>query len=47
MKHISYIDVWIDTLNGKLVPKFLLFPLSATIVCLFLSVKVLESRKWR
>ncbi len=47
MKHVSYIDVWIDSLDGKLVPKFLLFPVSTTVLCLFLSVKVLESRKWR
>jgi ABC-type transport system involved in multi-copper enzyme maturation permease subunit len=47
LKHISYIDVWIDTLDGKLTLKFLLFPASLTIFCLFLTVKVLEARKWK
>ena len=46
MKHVSFIDVWIETLKGNLVPKFLLFPASMTILCLFLTVKKLESRKW-
>jgi ABC-2 type transport system permease protein len=45
--HVSYLDLWSETLQGKLVPKFLLFPSSLTIFCLFLSVKVLESRKWK
>ena len=47
MKHVSYINVWIDSIQGKLIPKFLLFPASTTVFCLFLTVKVLESRKWR
>jgi hypothetical protein len=46
LKHMSYIDVWIDTLRGQLVPKFLVFPASMTVFYLFLSVKVLEARKW-
>jgi ABC-2 type transport system permease protein len=46
IRHLSYIDVWIDTLDGKLLPRQLLFFASITVVWLFLSVKVLESRKW-
>jgi ABC-type transport system involved in multi-copper enzyme maturation permease subunit len=46
LKHVSYIDVWIDSLEGKLVPKFLLFHVSATALWLFLTAKVLEARKW-
>jgi ABC-type transport system involved in multi-copper enzyme maturation permease subunit len=46
LKHMSYIDVWFDTLEGKLVPIRLLFFASTAIFFLFLSVKVLESRKW-
>jgi ABC-2 type transport system permease protein len=45
--HVSYLDLWSETLQGKLVPRFLLFPASLTIFSLFLSVKVLESRKWK
>jgi ABC-2 type transport system permease protein len=46
LKHMSYIDVWIDTLDGRLLPRQLLFFASLTVVWLFLSVKVLEARKW-
>ena len=37
----------LSTLEGKITPRFFLFPLSMTALCLFLTVKVLESRKWR
>ncbi len=47
LKHMSYIDLWDSTLEGKLVPRMLLFPLSLNVFFLFLTVKVLESRKWR
>jgi ABC-2 type transport system permease protein len=47
LMHISYIDLWLNTLEGKITPRFLLFPVSMTILFLFLTVKVLESRKWR
>lgn len=46
LKHISYIDVWIDTLDGKLLPRQLLFFVSMTVVWLFGTIKVLEARKW-
>jgi ABC-2 type transport system permease protein len=46
LKHISYIDVWIDTLDGRLMPRQLIFFVSMTVVWLFFSVKVLEARKW-
>jgi hypothetical protein len=47
LTHISYITAWESTLEGKIMPRVLLFPLSMTAVFLFLTVKVLESRKWR
>jgi ABC-type transport system involved in multi-copper enzyme maturation permease subunit len=46
LDHLSYVDLWIDTLDGKLVLKYLLFPFTITFLWLFLSVKVLEARKW-
>jgi hypothetical protein len=46
LRHMSYIDVWFDTLEGKLVPVRLLFFATMAILWLFLSVKVLEARKW-
>jgi ABC-type transport system involved in multi-copper enzyme maturation permease subunit len=47
LMHISYLDVWNTTLEGKLVPKFLLFHASSAVFWLFLTTKVLESRKWK
>jgi ABC-type transport system involved in multi-copper enzyme maturation permease subunit len=44
--HISYIDLWINSFNGKLTIAPLLFFVSMTVWFLFLSVKVLEARKW-
>jgi ABC-2 type transport system permease protein len=44
--HVSFIDLWIQSLEGKLTPSLLLFPLSATVFWLFATVKVLEARKW-
>jgi len=46
LKHVSYIDVWIDTLEGRLLPRQLLFFLSMIVVWLFGAIKVLEARKW-
>ncbi len=46
LKHMSYIDVWIDTLDGRLLPRQLFFFVSMTVVWLFGTVKVLEARKW-
>lgn len=45
--HISYLDLWVTSALGEITPKFYVFPISATIFWLFLTVKVLESRKWR
>jgi ABC-2 type transport system permease protein len=45
--HMSYLHIWNNTLEGRLVPRQLLFYLSLTVLGLFVTVKVLESRKWR
>lgn len=47
LTHMSYVDIWFSALEGVLVPKFLLFHLSMTVIWLFLAVKVLESRRWK
>jgi ABC-type transport system involved in multi-copper enzyme maturation permease subunit len=46
LTHMSFVHLWINTLEGKLAPRDLLFHLSAAIFWLFLTVKVLEARKW-
>jgi ABC-2 type transport system permease protein len=47
LEHQSYIDSWIVAINGKMQPASLLFSLSMAIFFLFVTVKVLESRKWK
>jgi ABC-type transport system involved in multi-copper enzyme maturation permease subunit len=44
--HISFIDLWIASSQGSLAPRYLLFHLSAGVFWLFLTIKVLEARKW-
>ncbi|MHB1422327.1 MAG: ABC transporter permease [Gemmataceae bacterium] len=46
IKHMSYIDVWFDTLDGQLFFRQVIFFVSLALVWLFLSAKVLEARKW-
>jgi hypothetical protein len=46
LSHVSFIDLWLNSLDGKLQPVFLLFHLSATAFWLYLTVKVLEARRW-
>ena len=45
--HMSYVDLWRVAVEGKLTTWDLMFHLSAAFFFLFLTVKVLESRKWR
>jgi ABC-type transport system involved in multi-copper enzyme maturation permease subunit len=47
LSHISYLDYWFGAIQGKLQPIPLVFFASMTVFFLFVSVKVLESRKWR
>ena len=47
LAHISFVDTWMVVLEGKLVPRDVVYYLSATIFWLFATVKVLESRRWR
>jgi ABC-2 type transport system permease protein len=43
----SFLDLWMNTLEGSFAPRFLLFHISATVFFLFATVKVLEARKWK
>jgi ABC-type transport system involved in multi-copper enzyme maturation permease subunit len=47
LKHVSYLQLWVDSLRGMVMPRHLLFMASVAVFALFLTVKVLESRKWR
>jgi hypothetical protein len=46
LRHIDYIELWYWSQQGILIPKHLLFHVSAAIVWLFATVKVLEARRW-
>jgi ABC-2 type transport system permease protein len=46
LSQMSYIDFWINSLSGTLSPRLLVFHLSATVFWLFVTVKVMEARKW-
>jgi ABC-type transport system involved in multi-copper enzyme maturation permease subunit len=46
LRHVSFIDSWETALEGKFMPQFLVFHVSAAVFWLFLTVKVLEARKW-
>jgi ABC-type transport system involved in multi-copper enzyme maturation permease subunit len=47
LEHMSYLDLWRDAAQGRLLPRYLLFHASMAVLWLFLTVKVLESRKWK
>jgi ABC-2 type transport system permease protein len=46
LAYVSYVDLWIKVCTGKLAARDLVFHASATVFWLFLTVKVLEARKW-
>jgi ABC-2 type transport system permease protein len=46
LTYTSYVDLWIDSLEGKLSPRYLMFHISAAIFWLFVTVKVMEARRW-
>jgi ABC-type transport system involved in multi-copper enzyme maturation permease subunit len=47
LERAGYIDLWITSMDGRFAPQHLLFQLSFAIFWLFVTVRVLESRKWR
>jgi ABC-type transport system involved in multi-copper enzyme maturation permease subunit len=46
LAQMSYIELWYRSLEGQLNPRLLIYHLSATVLWLFMTVKVLESRRW-
>lgn len=47
LTHIGFIDMWFQSLQGKVAPRDLLLHSSFALFWTFVTVKVLESRKWR
>jgi ABC-2 type transport system permease protein len=46
LSYISYLDLWLLSLEGIFAPRYLLFHLSLAIFFLFMTTKILEARKW-
>jgi ABC-type transport system involved in multi-copper enzyme maturation permease subunit len=46
LTRLSYVDLWMESLNGQLPVRDLVVWASAAVFFLFLSVKTLEARKW-
>ncbi|HLW67749.1 MAG TPA: ABC transporter permease [Gemmataceae bacterium] len=46
VRTVSFVDMWIDAGFGKLWLRDVVFHISAAVFWLFLSIKVLEARKW-
>ncbi len=47
LTHMSFLHLWLETLEGKILFQYLLFFPSFTVLMLFSTIKILESRKWR
>jgi ABC-type transport system involved in multi-copper enzyme maturation permease subunit len=45
--YASFFDLWRTYLQGNFAPRYLIFHVSAMVFFLFLTVKVLEARKWK
>ncbi len=43
---VSYIDLWIASSRGSVVPRLLVLHLTVAVFWLYLATKVLEARKW-
>ncbi|MGF1577982.1 MAG: ABC transporter permease [Gemmataceae bacterium] len=47
LTYVNFVDLWDQALMGRVAPRFYLFYISSAVFWLFLTIKVLESRKWR
>jgi ABC-type transport system involved in multi-copper enzyme maturation permease subunit len=47
LTYVSFLDLWLQSSGGQVAPRFMFFHVSFAIFFLFLTMKVLESRKWR
>lgn len=46
MEYVSYISFWLQAIEGTLSPRSLMIHISTAIFWLFLTIKVLEARRW-
>jgi hypothetical protein len=45
--YVSFLDLWFEALKGNVVPRLYVFHISAAVFWLFLTVRVLDARRWR
>jgi ABC-2 type transport system permease protein len=45
--YFSFIDIWLNSLNGRLYMRDVIFQASLAVFWVFLTTKILESRRWR
>jgi ABC-2 type transport system permease protein len=46
ISYVSYVDLWLESARGKIIPRLLVLHLTVAAIWLWLTVTVLESRKW-
>lgn len=44
--YVSYVELWVSSARGTITPRFLVLHLAMAVFWLFLTIKVLEARKW-
>jgi ABC-type transport system involved in multi-copper enzyme maturation permease subunit len=47
LTYVSFLDLWLQASGGQVAPRYTLFHVSFAIFFIFLTIKVLEARKWR
>lgn len=47
LSYISYLDLWLNALEGVFAPRYLVFHLSVMVFFLYVTVQILEARKWK
>jgi ABC-type transport system involved in multi-copper enzyme maturation permease subunit len=46
INYVSYVDFWVVAARGTIAPRYLILHLSMAVFWMYLTVKVLEARKW-
>jgi hypothetical protein len=47
LTYVSYLDLWLNALEGVFAPRYLVFHLSVAVFFLYVTVQILEARKWK
>jgi ABC-type transport system involved in multi-copper enzyme maturation permease subunit len=47
LTYVSFIDLWFNSIRGEFAPRMLVFHVSVAVFFLYLTVKIIEARKWK